>query len=283
MEKDFFKKYTIEEELGAGGFGVVHKIKSKSNSKEYAIKLIKKSVVDENIERETSLLKSLKHLPNIVKYKQTFESINYNGTEYYGIMTNYVKGYALNKLHKCLKEEKVKIPPNVILKYMEKLFETLAYLHEKDVVHRDVKAGNIIFSELNLTLIDFGFSCYTSNVEKFKCDSKGSGTPNYLSPEIWNRLQTKDITVLKKADVWAAGITFYLLTNYTLPFEPPKTITKPDFSVMSKSKYVDDDKQLEEFINKTIDKCLTVDYEKRPSAKDVYCSILLFIVEREIS
>ena len=99
-------------------------------------------------------------------------------------------------------------------RYIKQLLSALAYLHARNIVHRDLKAENLLFenesSEANLKLIDFGISC-----EYYKGSSKMQetlGTPYYIAPEVL--LQNYD----EKCDVWSAGVILYIMLCGYPPF-----------------------------------------------------------------
>lgn len=89
----------------------------------------------------------------------------------------------------------------------------MAYLHAKSIVHRDLKAENLLFEndtdEANLKLIDFGVSCGILKGRKLK---ETLGTPYYMAPEVL--LQNYD----EKCDVWSCGIILYILLCGYPPF-----------------------------------------------------------------
>ncbi len=90
--------------------------------------------------------------------------------------------------------------------------QALTYLHDLDIVHRDLKIENIIFSSSNqehsVKLIDFGFAKFCRSPEL----TERLGTPYYMSPEVLKKKYDK------RCDLWSLGvITFELLTG-TLPF-----------------------------------------------------------------
>ena len=90
---------------------------------------------------------------------------------------------------------------------------TLAYLHARNVTHRDIKLENIIIDTKkgNIKLIDFGFCCCTSPEIKLKVFC---GTPSYMCPEI----VLKREYVGPPTDIWAAGILFYAMLCGQFPF-----------------------------------------------------------------
>ena len=87
--------------------------------------------------------------------------------------------------------------------------EGVKYLHDKDIVHRDLKLLNIVVADLKSPkIVDFGFARYGIK-ENFE---SGCGTPSYMSPEL---LTASSVKEAYKSDIWAMGvILYYLLTKY---------------------------------------------------------------------
>lgn len=98
-------------------------------------------------------------------------------------------------------------------KYIKQLLSAIAYLHARNIVHRDLKAENLLFEnetdEANLKLIDFGISCEFFNGTKLK---ETLGTPYYIAPEVLR--QNYD----EKCDIWSAGVILFILLCGYPPF-----------------------------------------------------------------
>ena len=98
-------------------------------------------------------------------------------------------------------------------KYIRQLMSAIAYLHARNIVHRDLKAENLLFEhegeDANMKLIDFGVSCENLKGAKLK---ETLGTPYYIAPEVL--LQSYD----EKCDVWSAGVILYVMLCGYPPF-----------------------------------------------------------------
>ena len=284
--KLFRQFYTIGEELGKGAFGSVYIIKHKETGKLYAGKfiVIQKSRENEikifekikNIEKEIKILEKIKNIPNVVQYFECYEHVIHNRALNLVIVMEYIEGKNLKTFYECLKSHDKPISKNILLKFMLLMFNTLSKLHKKDIVHRDIKLANIIFNKKEIKFVDFGLSCITTtHIEELKCSKgRGVGTLMYLAPEIHKLpfyLKNTDMELLKAADVWSLGVTLYALANKKFHFMH-KILYPLDEKLKSgptPSSYPDNK------INEIIDKCLTYDYKKRPTAKQLYKMVLL--------
>ena len=254
------EKYIVLNEIGSGSYGVVRKVKRKSDNKILICKEIKLEGLNEKekelIANEMAILKELNH-PNIVKQHETIK--DYLHSIIYIIM-EYCEGGDLDKLILNSKKNRKFLDENLIWDIAIQTLKALDYLHnDKKVLHRDIKPSNIFLDKkYNIKLGDFGLS------RKFFTSYVGTilGTPLYMSPEILDNKQYNE-----KADIWALGCSIYELTTFQPPHyasnqkalklkvqtEPIKRIDK---------KYSDD---LWNFISKM----LTYDYNYRPSTKEL--------------
>ena len=104
------------------------------------------------------------------------------------------------------------------------------YMHQRNVVHRDIKLENIIFDkdQQKVKLVDFGFSiCLKDIKQKIKVFC---GTPTYMAPEIVTKDKNRNSLnecergyEAPPADIWALGVVLYALLSGRFPFKPPKT------------------------------------------------------------
>ena len=163
--------YIIEEEIGAGGGGVVYKAYHERLKTWVVVKQIREKVKGILESRaEADILKRIKHtyLPRV------YDFLEADG-EIYTVM-DYVPGRSLDKV---LKEEK-KIAPGQVLKWAEQLAEALAYLHGQTppIIHSDIKPANIMLTpEGNICLIDFNISLAFDSGMKTSTGTSGGYSP----------------------------------------------------------------------------------------------------------
>ena len=160
-------------------------------------------------------------------------------------MTNYLK---LNKL------DELKI---III--FQKILEAINYLHEKEIIHMDIKLENIMIDRsANPKIIDFGLSI----MQKDAKDQVLCGTPSYMSPEIIankNKIGTK-------TDIWSAGVLLYKMLFHCYPFEGHND--KEIFLKIKKGVFTFPhpiSEQLKSFISNMIE----IDSDKRINSKEV--------------
>ena len=95
---------------------------------------------------------------------------------------------------------------------MAQVLSGLAYMHTRNISHRDMKPENIIYNPKTgrIKIIDFGFACISKDKLRVFC-----GTPSYMSPEI---VAKRDYSG-PLADIWACGVILYVLLTGTVPFK----------------------------------------------------------------
>ncbi|KAL4504363.1 hypothetical protein ABPG72_009809 [Tetrahymena utriculariae] len=209
------KSYNIIQPLGQGANGFVCKIEDFKSKECYAMKVVDKKRKDiENVmkrlDQEIKIQKELDH-PNIIKLFKHFE----DDQNHYLIMelaqNGEIKDYLNN--NKPLSESQ-------ILDFSYQLACGIKYLHDKDIVHRDLKLNNVLLSNGIIKIADFGLATKV-NDDNPECNTM-CGTANYLSPEILN---SKGYG--KKTDIWSFGCILYALCSGNLPFfsgNPSQTI-----------------------------------------------------------
>ena len=209
------EKYDLIEIIGQGMYGKVYKALNKFENKFYAIKTMNfKNITPKerlNIETEINLLQELKH-PNIVLYKESFIDENQN----LNIVTTFCEGGDLYQ--KIFKSQKTYFQEKEIINALIQLLLGLSYIHDKKIVHRDIKTKNIfIQNEHTLRIGDFSIAkIFNSNKNSKNTNlNKMVGTPLYMAPECFK--QNKKYSY--KSDIWSLGCCIYEMCNLKHAFE----------------------------------------------------------------
>jgi len=189
--------------IGRGQFGVVFKGLSRSHGNFVAVKkLAQEADKMSSLMTEIDLLKSLSH-PNIVKYIQHVST----KTHVYIIMEYIENGSLRSLLRKC-----GNLPELLVCTYLEQVLRGLQYLHHQGVIHRDIKAANLLVStDGTIKVTDFGVSTRYDLTGKAATDI--AGTPNWMAPEV---IQGQPPTTA--CDIWSLGITIIELLAGNPPF-----------------------------------------------------------------
>ena len=208
LSNDVYDSYTKLKDIQSGTTGSVSKILHKELNIQRALKFIKtkdKPKILNEAKREISILKNLDH-PNIEKIYEYYEKENEN----INIVMELVDGKELfDKLIsiKHFTEEETAI-------IMYQIISSIKYCHDNGIIHRDIKAENIIIKDeqhLFVKLIDFG-SCEILTKTKLTSTTK-IGTPSYIAPEILNG-EEYDYS----CDIWSLGVLMYYLLCGNKPF-----------------------------------------------------------------
>lgn len=201
MYELFDNKYRYIKDLGKGGFGKVFLAKEEHSENFVAIKqLLNQSKSKQNlIIREMQMVSKFNH-PNIINYKHHFvqDDVLYLVMEYCSI----------GSLRSLIRKDK--ITSTFVWKWMDELTKTLQFVHEKNIIHRDIKPDNILFTEDRIIKIaDFGIA----NTE--------GGTTSYLSPECFdNDIYTANDP---RVDIYALGVTLIEILTGNNPFSSKST------------------------------------------------------------
>ena len=211
MASTSMSDFKIEKVLGKGSFGNVYLVKRKADNKIYAIKTVILEKLNkkeqENSVNEVRILASVNH-PNVIGYKEAF----WNDIESsLNIVMEYADDGDLQTKIQKMRKEGGMFTENLIWSYSIQMIEGLKALHDKKIMHRDLKSANIFLVKDNhqCKLGDMN----VSKVIKDKVLLTQTGTPYYASPEVWN-----DKPYSYKSDLWSIGCVIYELCALHPPF-----------------------------------------------------------------
>ncbi len=255
-----FSHYSITQKLGEGGMGVVYRAHDQTLHRDVALKFLTIDSLDDRLAREKVLqearaISALNH-PNICTIYEVGEA---DGRPY--LAMEYVEGHPLSA-----EISLGGLSGDVVVRYGMQLADALGHAHEHGIVHRDLKAANVIVTPSGrLKVLDFGLSkraAKETSEETTQFDgtwvSRDSitGTLPYIAPEL-----LKGRLADARSDIWALGVMLYEMAAGKRPFrgatsfelsaailrEPPPVITP----------------SLPPVLQAVIDKCLDKDPSQR--------------------
>jgi serine/threonine-protein kinase len=211
MEMPEFGRYKIEKELGRGAMGVVYLGKDPKINRKVAIKTLDYSqfsskelnTVKTRFFREAEAAGRLSHSSIVTVYDMGEEE------DFAYIAMDYAEGIPLSD---CTTVGKL-LPVDEVYRIIQLVAEALDYAHQQNIVHRDIKPGNIMYNPKNkqLKITDFGIARITDSVKTRTGSFMGS--PSYMAPE-----QITGAQVDGRADIYSLGVSFYQLLTGRLPF-----------------------------------------------------------------
>eukprot|EP00013_Stygamoeba_regulata_P026867 CAMPEP_0177655894 /NCGR_PEP_ID=MMETSP0447-20121125/15240_1 /TAXON_ID=0 /ORGANISM="Stygamoeba regulata, Strain BSH-02190019" /LENGTH=296 /DNA_ID=CAMNT_0019159903 /DNA_START=29 /DNA_END=919 /DNA_ORIENTATION=+ len=207
MAENFLTLYELGDELGRGAFSVVKNCMRKADKKRFAVKMIEKKNVGQEMDRlatEIQILKKVKH-PNIISLEDIFES-----NEMLYIVTELVTGGEL--FDKIVEKGSYTEKEAAIL--VAKMISAIDYLHSNNIVHRDLKPENLLLKspedDSEVKLADFGLSKIVGTQVMMQT---ACGTPGYVAPEVLSATGYD-----KEVDLWSIGVITYILLCGFPPF-----------------------------------------------------------------
>jgi len=202
--------YVVGKKLGKGGFAVCFEGRTQSTSELFALKVVRAKVEQkkmmEKFRTEMQIHAKMQH-PNIVEFYRAFsiDAHTYVVLEMCdnGSLTDMVKARS------CLSLPEVR-------RFMIQICGGVKYMHKRNVIHRDLKMGNVFLdANMNIKIGDFGLAAVLADDQDRRTTL--CGTPNYIAPEILSKSGARGHD--SKVDVWAIGIICYAMLMGTPPFQ----------------------------------------------------------------
>ncbi|MHC9542479.1 MAG: serine/threonine protein kinase [Vulcanimicrobiota bacterium] len=201
--------YRLGKLAGTGGMARVFRAtrKDEPDGEVVALKILSGSCREDSeffkrFSREVNILRDLVH-PNIVPLLDWGEA-----SGYLYLVMEYIDGDTLQS-----RAAKGEIPLDMVMHYASQVAEALCYAHEKGIVHRDVKPGNIMITGINKAmLMDFGIA-RRKDLPVYTQAGQGLGTPAYASPE-----QINGKSIDWRSDYYSLGILLYEILAGRHPF-----------------------------------------------------------------
>ena len=262
-------RYEVKTVLGRGSMGAVYVANDPAIDRVVAVKVIQTSVqlsaaefeqYRERFYREAKAAGKLLH-PGIV----TVFDVGHTEEETPFIVMEYVEGKTLHELL-----EAGPLAPDVAVQLSTNISDALAYAHQKGIVHRDIKPGNIVVTaDGQPKIMDFGIAHVVGS--DFTQADEVLGSPNYMAPE-----QLSKGTIDQRTDLFAFGVVLYRMLTGKLPF------TGDSFAAIAKGILFDEPTPPQDLnpavttaVNSIVLHCLSKDPAQRfASAKELKLALL---------
>lgn len=206
-KKVTLKNFEFLKVLGKGTFGKVILCREKATGRLYAIKILKKEVIIQKDEvshtlTESRVLRSTSH-PFLISLKYSFQT-----AERLCFVMEYVNG---GELFFHLSRERVFSEDRTRF-YGAEIISALAYLHEENIIYRDLKLENLLLDkDGHIKIADFGLC--KEDITYGRTTKTFCGTPEYLAPEV-----LEDNNYGRAVDWWGVGVVMYEMMCGRLPF-----------------------------------------------------------------
>ncbi|KAI9780025.1 MAG: Cell cycle serine/threonine-protein kinase cdc5/MSD2 [Peltula sp. TS41687] len=212
------EQYLMGRSLGKGGFAICYEGETKSkdeslSGQRYALKIVKSVMPQPKLAEKfkTELqIHSKMHHPYIVEFHRAF---TFNQCTYVVLeLCNNGSLMDMVKQRKFLSEPEVR-------RYVIQMCGAIKYMHFKNVLHRDLKMGNIFLDDqMNVKIGDFGLAALLLSSSEYNSERRRTlcGTPNYIAPEV---LAKGSKGHDHKVDIWSLGIIIFAMLTGFPPFQ----------------------------------------------------------------
>eukprot|EP01117_Protostelium_nocturnum_P011814 TRINITY_DN4308_c0_g1_i1.p1 TRINITY_DN4308_c0_g1~~TRINITY_DN4308_c0_g1_i1.p1 ORF type:complete len:375 (+),score=112.72 TRINITY_DN4308_c0_g1_i1:845-1969(+) len=260
MKDDPEDCFEMGETIGQGSYGTICTCRNVREDKVYAIKFLEidEEDQDDSLQKEIDILKESRPCPYVVKYYGCFQK-----ESTLMIIMEFCDGGSAQDI---LKASKQNFEEDQIASLIAQMVQGLVYLHSNRILHRDIKAGNVLLTcDGRAKLADFGVSAKMSQTGQKRVTMVGS--PYWMAPEVISLKNKEGYDY--KSDIWSLGITAIELAEgkpplfdvaamrviFVIPARDPPTLKDPK-------------KWSSDFVD-FVSTCLQKDQNKRPSSSDL--------------
>ena len=210
-------QYELRRLIGSGGMGAVYRGMQVNLQRDVAVKVLSNKLIAnadyvERFNREALIAASLEHAHIVPIYDYGIQGeINY-------VVMRLLTGGSLDQRLGYVDQADRPLPSvQETLDVMRQIANALDYAHSQGVVHRDIKASNVMFDKHgDAFLVDFGIARMLESTSQLTGTGMTLGTPSYMSPEQWRGEEA-----VPQSDQYSVGVLAFALLTGQLPFSAP--------------------------------------------------------------
>jgi serine/threonine protein kinase len=211
-------QYKIVAVIGNGAFSTVYRCYHLTTKEQFAVKVIAKQALKSDPELEDALIREINSMQVMRPSEfvvQLHDSLVSPRNHY--LVMDLVTGGTLMQL---IQKSGRGLYPNQARLFFRQILRGLGAIHGSGVVHRDIKPENMLLDSTHsiVKISDFGFGCYSPPGRELR---RKCGTLRYSAPEIF----TNETYQGREVDIWAAGVTLYVMLFNAYPFHAPRKAT----------------------------------------------------------
>ena len=204
-----YGRYDILEEIGSGAFGVVHRCRERATGHIYAAKFIPvgNAMEKQLLMKEIDIMNQLHH-NKLINLHDAFDD-----TEVEGEVCMIYEFLSGGELFDRITADGYQMSEAEVINYIRQICDATRYMHEKNIIHLDIKPENIMLTtsrSTDIKLIDFGLATKLNPNDEVKIST---GTAEFAAPEIVERDSVGFYT-----DMWSIGVLAYVLLSGLTPF-----------------------------------------------------------------
>ncbi|MGX7672662.1 serine/threonine-protein kinase [Plantactinospora sp. DSM 117369] len=255
-------RYRLEDQLGRGGMAVVWRARDEVLGRPVAVKLLagphaRDPVSRRRIRHEARAAAALSH-PNIAQVYDFGESVTGLTCIPYVVM-ELVEGGTLEQ-----RLAAGPLPPKAVFRICAEVAAALAAAHDRGLVHRDIKPGNVMVTPSGAKVVDFGIAAAVGPGDADEWGDELLGTPGYLAPE-----RISGDAVVPASDVYGVGVLLYRLLVGRPPWSAETATQMLRAHVYVEPAPLPPLPDVPEKVAELCRRCLDKDPERRPAAREV--------------
>lgn len=261
---DVVERYVVEAILGSGGVATVYLVRHRQLDSLYALKYLHLDhpKLRERMLQEGRLQATLQH-PNIVS---VHDVLDVNDAP--GLLMEYISGGSLEEL---IDYEEISVGRAEAL--FKNIVEGVKYAHDRGMIHRDLKPGNILITEEGVPKIsDFGIARVLSErTKRNTMQGIALGTPQYMAPE-----QMRDAaSVDHRADIFSLGVILYELLCNETPYKGSDPMSTMAAITSGMYKPIEEIRTgVPKYLRRVVESCLEPSKHQRPASCELILSML---------